>query len=369
VDHLEPLPDIEFNIRTGNTLVGFATFEDVKQVLQTDLIKQKELPKIQERAEIVDRAFKQFRQQQTELGGEVTVEHKEELRRRLTDLENELNRYLATEYGIYPEKKPKDYKRWLDTHKPFHWFVDFYGILESGGFDVIIGNPPYVELRTITGYQKMEYSCESTGNIYALVIERCYSLVHSSGHQGFIVPVSSVSTDRYYALQQLLSSRELWYCSFDDRPSRLFDGLEHIRLTIHLIGHELSNPYFFSTRYNKWNAEEREVLFDQLQLSSSCQALVRNSLPKITSEIEISIINKLVDQQLCLSSFYAHDDKYRVFYSRKVGYFLQVLDFEPKVLDGTGQRRPPSEFKELKFSNKELAQLALCCRATYEIFP
>lgn len=42
-------------------------------------------------------------------------------------------------------------------------------------------------------------------------------------------------------------------------------------------------------------------------------------------------------------------------------YFLQVLDFEPRVLDGRGQRRPPSEFKELRFGSEEHAKLALCC--------
>ena len=52
------------------------------------------------------------------------------------------------------------YQRWLTSHKPFHWFVEFYGILEKdesdvskkGGFDVIIGNPPYVESRSVSTY-------------------------------------------------------------------------------------------------------------------------------------------------------------------------------------------------------------------------
>ena len=44
-----------------------------------------------------------------------------------------------------------------------------------------------------------------------------------------------------------------------------------------------------------------------------------------------------------------------------MGYFLQVLDFEPEVLDGNGQRRPPSEFKDLTFAKPEYAKLALCC--------
>ena len=43
-----------------------------------------------------------------------------------------------------------------------------------------------------------------------------------------------------------------------------------------------------------------------------------------------------------------------------MGYFLQVLDFEPLVLDGSGKRRPPSEFKTLSFGSTEAASSALC---------
>ena len=38
-----------------------------------------------------------------------------------------------------------------------------------------------------------------------------------------------------------------------------------------------------------------------------------------------------------------------------------VLDFEPEVLDGNGQRRPPSEFKALQFASASLADSALAC--------
>jgi hypothetical protein len=62
-----------------------------------------------------------------------------------------------------------------------------------------------------------------------------------------------------------------------------------------------------------------------------------------------------------LAHFYVKSGSYRVYYSRKVGYFLQVLDFEPRVLDGAGNRRPPSEFKVLRFGSEEHARLALCC--------
>lgn len=119
---------------------------------------------------------RQFRLQQTEHGGAVTPADKQALRQRLQALEEELNRHLAAQYSIDP-KKPADYQKWKESHKPFHWFVDFYGIMSGGGFDVIIGNPPYVEYSKVKKeYVVREYVAESCGNLYSLVMERSFNL-------------------------------------------------------------------------------------------------------------------------------------------------------------------------------------------------
>jgi len=362
VEQIEPLPDIDFNIRAGNTLVGYASLEALKNSMEGDWVRLQSLPTIEENAEIADRAFQKFHEMQTEHGMEAKdfAEAKQELQRRLKTLEDELNRYLANEYGVNAAKLTP-YAKWIVSHKPFHWFIEFYRIMNSGGFDVIIGNPPYVELNDLRDYKIRGYSCEASGNLYALVIERCASLGRNEGRQGYIVPVSSVSTDRYETLQQLLLKREDHFSSYDDRPSRLFDGLEHIRLTIHLIGRPASLPKLFSTRYNKWITDERPALFSKLIFTKTLPALVDGTLPKLCSETEESIIRKFASQQRKLYGFFRRAGQHQVFYSRKVGYFLQVLDFEPRVLDGQGRRRPPSEFKELRFDSDDDANLALCC--------
>jgi len=361
VEDIEPLPDIDFNIRAGNTLVGYATYDEVKRAVGSRLDFDDTMQRIEEKAQDVDRLFVLFRQQQTELGGEVTPADKQNLRNRLKALEDELNRYLAEEYQTGLSANPQAYDQWLRSHKPFHWFIEFYGIIKRGGFDVIIGNPPYVELKALPEYRALRYTCEDAGNLYALIVERCALLCSKMGRQGFIVPVSSVSTDRYDSLQRLITKYPLHSSSFDDRPSRLFDGLEHIRLTIHLIGESSRQPSLFSTRYNKWNAVERSTLFERLVYASARNSLVDSSLPKLSSEIEGGVFEKLIAQKASLASFYTRDSRHRVFYSRKVGYFLQVLDFEPRVLDGKGNRRPPSEFKQLCFTSESHAKTALCC--------
>jgi hypothetical protein len=108
-------------------------------------------------------------------------------------------------------------------------------------------------------------------------------------------------------------------------------------------------------------SEERALLFSKLAFASAVPALVECTLPKLCSGVEETIISKLLAQQRKLWAFYNGTGQHRVFYSRKVGYFLQVLNFAPRVLDGKGRGRPPSEFKELNFRNDEHATLALCC--------
>ncbi len=373
VAEIEPLPDIDFNIRAGNTLVGFTSKEEVARAMQVELSGQGKLmfgeelaalADIEVKAYDVDRLFTRFRQMQTEgilqeFSAADFVAAKQELQERLRALEAELNRALARQYGVDPDR-PQAYQGWLTSYQPLHWFTEFYGILKQGGFDVIIGNPPYVELRAVKHYKAIGYLSESAGNLYALVMERCMKLCNELGQEGFIVPVSSISTARYASLQELLRERRLYYSAFDDRPSRLFDGLEHIRLTIHLIARSGLKNQLFSTRYNKWNATERSALFDTLQYAKIPESPIKDSLPKFTTQLEESILHKLTSQPI-LSTFFDKNGKHRILYSRKVGYFLQVLDFEPNVLDGQGKLRPPSEFKELRFSTRTRAAIAMCC--------
>ena len=111
-DQIEPLPDIDFNIRVGNTLVGFTSLDAVRQAMtvmpngqhrQVFPEDQAALDRINEEAEIASAAYNQFRQKQTKLGEEVTSADKQTLRDRLRSLDNHLDRLLATAYGVDPK--------------------------------------------------------------------------------------------------------------------------------------------------------------------------------------------------------------------------------------------------------------------------
>ena len=104
VKKIEPLPDIDFNIQAGNTLVGYATYDEVKKAVESKLDFDDTMQRIQEKAEDVEQLFTLFRQQQTELGGTVTPAEKQMLQDKLKALEDELNGYLAGEYKVDPKQ-------------------------------------------------------------------------------------------------------------------------------------------------------------------------------------------------------------------------------------------------------------------------
>ncbi|MCL4470951.1 MAG: SAM-dependent methyltransferase [Gammaproteobacteria bacterium] len=177
---LEPLPDIDFNIRAGNTLVGYATEAqfDAANTLASDQAHRAEI-----KASTADLAdlFDRFREQQTVHGGKVTADDKRKLRDKLNGLSLELDRYLAYDYGIGPDNASA-FAAWRASHQPFHWFAEFYGVMREGGFDVVIGNPPYVEYSKVRStYSIHRFHTEDSGNLYAFTIERSGILVDRDG--------------------------------------------------------------------------------------------------------------------------------------------------------------------------------------------
>ncbi|WIG60148.1 MAG: Putative type IIS restriction /modification enzyme, N-terminal half [Ktedonobacterales bacterium] len=358
--NLEPLPDIDFNIRAGNTLVGFATLDAVRDAmmyggpngqLRMPYPEDEEiLRRINEKADIAASKFKQFRDQQTTYGGEITHKDKADLRRSLDDLNAVLNGYLAREYGVDPNDLFA-FEPWRASHQPFHWFVEFYGIVHSrGGFDVIIGNPPYVEYKNIQNqYSIKGFLTEKCGDLYSFVMERSTGLLSHDGAMGMIVPVSVVSTDGFDDLRACLihPGRLSWNLSFAERPSKLFTGVEK-RLTIWLMRNVRHGEGLQVSNYRRWFSEERDILFATITFASLSddRTSVNSAIPKVATARETSILERLSKQKPLRSFFVPHSESV-VYYTRKLRYFVQFLDFIPRITDSRGEKLQPSELKEV----------------------
>ena len=360
-DQIEPLPDIDFNVRAGNALVGFTSLNAVRQAMtvmpsgqrrQVFPEDQAALDRINEEADIASAAFNKFRWQQTILGGEVTAVDKQALRDRLRALDDELDYLLGSEYGV-ETNDPAAYDSWRASHQPFHWFVEFYGIMGKGGFDVVIGNPLYVEYRKVKGlYSVRGMATEECGNLYAMMMERSLTIL-SNGRFGMIVPVSGACTDGFAPLRRSLTDAgSIVVSHFNDRPSRLFDGIEHCRLSIYLLNVGPSTRSVFSTTYNKWQAMERDTLFQTLTFIESTGPNSNGLLPKFGHPLEMSILRKFHRKPSTFIAPAKGSAGESLFYTRKLSSFVQILDFVPVIYDAAGELRKPSELKEIRFDSQ-----------------
>lgn len=93
----------------------------------------------------------------------------------------------------------------------FYWNKDFKDILEEGGFDIIIGNPPYVRNTSLSNadkefYLKNYYSANGQFDLYVLFNELAVKLVKPNGIIGFIQPNKFISAEYGEKLLNLLNN-------------------------------------------------------------------------------------------------------------------------------------------------------------------
>lgn len=345
---LEPLPDIDFNIRAGNTLIGFATEKELQNGLMYTFDGVLAKPLIEEKCDIVARTFQRYKEIQLSNGDDYKAfkEAKDELQKRLKELNHELNTLL------HKQSEGIKYDKWLLSHQPFHWFAEFYEIInDNGGFDVIIGNPPYVVYNeTKIGYRLKNYQTLETKNLYAYIIERTVS-ISKNKYLGFIIPSAAFGTPTALPLRKLLDAGKsklfVSYLSGDAHPAILFEGVK-LRLSILLSNaHDKSESELFTTKYLKWYSEERQMLFESKMFYANSSLIKGETFPKVNNEIEKSIIVKIKQKKKNINSIISNQSKHIVYYHNAPVFFIRSMNFIPYYKSANSNDPSSNHFKTL----------------------
>src|SRR3989338_1475826 len=157
VDDLEPLPNIDFNIQSGNSLIGLMRVNDAEFEKQhpAELFRKSYRQVLEERTRLLDtyRHAATYREDLRSLRDQIDGRKKESVETLNTILLDEFSRLgIKYEQATWDEKKKidgKTIKRSLkrsdiEVLKPFHWGFEFDEIINHrGGFDAIITNPPW----------------------------------------------------------------------------------------------------------------------------------------------------------------------------------------------------------------------------------
>lgn len=254
IQQLEPLPDIDFNIYAGNSLVGGLSWEDLEGTYAMKLFDKSgqklDIDKIKASVQTLSVKKSEYRKAQQENSDDTN----------LKTLKNEIN---ISETFINENIN-------IGIKNPFHWFIEFNEIMMRGGFDVVIGNPPYVEYNKINKnnnikpsdkYKIKKYATEECSNLYAFFIERNEHLIKMNSWTGMIIPVSAISTERMNILKNYFLINSIsFFSSFSNRPAKLFDGVEQ-RLLIYFKNNQIIPKIYFIQVYIIIGMPKNEIFY------------------------------------------------------------------------------------------------------------
>jgi type II restriction/modification system DNA methylase subunit YeeA len=113
------------------------------------------------------------------------------------------------------------------SDKAFKWEKEFPEIMKEGGFDIIIGNPPYVRIQNLEDKEANYFSNNFKSafrnyDIYLLFVEKSLKLLRENGDVGFIIPSKFVNADYGLGLRNVISESKTLHRFVDFKDIQIF---------------------------------------------------------------------------------------------------------------------------------------------------
>jgi len=204
---VEPLPNIDYNLRVGNSLIGYVDISGFKETKLNFLnyFWDEEKPTLDEFLTERDNFLRAYKRAEGE--------EARKLKEKINGLDEKIKKLLnGNLYLKFRAKGVKISKEDFLHLKPFHWGFEFYDVFdaekpkEEWGFDVVIGNPPYVRADAEDAeYQKQRELLERMGeyqtlyekwDLFTAFIERSLELLGKGGMFSYIVS-NSFNTSKF----------------------------------------------------------------------------------------------------------------------------------------------------------------------------
>lgn len=190
---IRPLPNLEAKFVAANTLIGLEKKE--ANLFDSEAIKQKE---------------KELKEAKHRIFGAKTVKTKRKYKERVATLRSEIAEMLK-ESGSIGNQEAQQLASWdmFDQHTSSPFFDPEWMFGVGDGFDVVIGNPPYINIEFISEkdrsiYQRL-YTCfVKRSDLFSVFIEKSLkTLASNCGVVTFIVPSIIHSNLSYQKLRDL----------------------------------------------------------------------------------------------------------------------------------------------------------------------
>jgi len=173
--------------------------------------------------------------------------------------------------------------------KAFNWHAQFPDVFRNGGFDVVVGNPPYgAELKEAEKISlKKRFIGDKTGNTASFFIFLGNFILKDEGNMSFIVPKQLTYTSSWIGTRKLLLNENLKYVI---DSSEAFEDVELEQIIFifkkqkkedkkvivgfsnsgRIIENTSNFKYFNEQRLPLWITEENYSIFEKILKNSSC---------------------------------------------------------------------------------------------------
>ncbi len=244
--------------------------------------------------------------------------------------------------------------------KFFHWELEFPEVFLSGGFDIAIGNPPYVDVQEAEFRNSIHHTLASR-NLYAYMMEKSIEKSKQGGVFGFIIPLSLITSPKMASIKKFVisCSYKVWVNSYSIRPAKIFQNVDQrvcIVYGLKNLSSELIN--INTTKYTMWNSDQRKNLFRNIEYASVKYPRENGNFDvyKVGSNIELSILEKLNQKEHKIGDYLfnnkgeaSEDDlDNHIFYHSAVRYWIKALDFVPEFTN-EGIEKRSSKYKSIYF--------------------
>jgi len=271
-----------------------------------------------------------------------------------------LNDYITNVTELLNEKINHVYNNGrIHQANPFHWVLEFPDVfLENGGFDIVIGNPPYVDLphveyRDILGESK---------NLYDAFIRTSVTLLCEKGRLGVIHANSAYCQPKFRSLRHFLrrTTNFMTIINFAVRPQPVFKGVMQ-RTAITLCTKDSSEPKYVKTsRYLRLTEDNRSELLKNPPVydSSKFVFISEDFIPKIGNEIDYHLFGNLFSSKRTIQDLVRHDGVPIFYHDSGESYWTKALNYRPTGVRH-GQEAAASQWFSIAVETK-YADFVLC---------
>lgn len=193
------LPNLSLNIRCGNSLISGSSDED-----NENYESNRQLSFLFDKSSEYKEDIKKLIELKEIFYKEEDNEIKNEIINKVHIYEEKINKYI--------NQPLKNYFKNFEEIKPFNYEVSFCEIFKNGGFDVVIGNPPFVQLsmeKDFTSAMK-SFLLNSYGstmgrfNTFGFFIQRSIEIIKTNGFSGLIIPNTILTQESYQVLRKYI---------------------------------------------------------------------------------------------------------------------------------------------------------------------